>query len=213
MKFPELLRILADEPVFETGFLFAGDVDPRDVRRQLSRWVRAGRIEQLRRGLYCLGAPYRRIEGHPFLVANRLVQPSYVSLQSALAHHGLIPEHVPVVTSVTRGRSGRFQYPSGSFQFRHVAPTLFRGFREVEIQAGQSAWVATPEKALIDLIYLEKGGDSSSFLEGLRLQNLEKLDLGALRTEAAGPGKPKLLRALSTIEVMAREEAKGFDDL
>lgn len=64
---------MGDEPVFEAGLLLAGDVDPSDVRRQLSRWVNAGRLYQLRRGLYALAPPFQKIRPHPFLVANRLV--------------------------------------------------------------------------------------------------------------------------------------------
>ena len=56
MKFARLLEIVGDEPVFETGLLLCGDVDPADVRRQLSRWTRNGQLHQLRRGLYALGA-------------------------------------------------------------------------------------------------------------------------------------------------------------
>lgn len=91
MKFEQLLAAVGDEPVFETGLLLAGEVDPSDVRRQLSRWVASGRLFQLRRGLYALAPPFQKVLPHPFLVANRLVGGSYVSLQSALAHHGLIP--------------------------------------------------------------------------------------------------------------------------
>jgi len=123
MKFEALLQIVEDEPVFETGFLLAGDVDPADVRRQLSRWVKGGRLLQLRRGLYALAPPYRKVKPHPFLVANRLVPGSYVSLQSALAYHGLIPEHVPVTTSVTTGRPQRQESPLGSFVYHHGART------------------------------------------------------------------------------------------
>ena len=119
MRFASLLGIVEDEPVFETGFLLAGDVDPADLRRQLSRWVTGGRLLQLRRGLYALAPPYRKAKPHPFLVANRLVRGSYVSLQSALAHHGLVPEHVPVTTSVTTGRPQRRENPLGSFEYHH----------------------------------------------------------------------------------------------
>lgn len=73
MKFADLLAIVGEEPVFETGLLLAGEVDPADVRRQLSRWVRASRLIQLRRGVYLLAAPYRRVEPHPFVVAGHLV--------------------------------------------------------------------------------------------------------------------------------------------
>src|SRR3954466_2221215 len=99
MKFEELLEIVADDPLFETGVLLAGDVDPANVHRQLSRWVRAGRLHQLRRGLYAVAPPFQKVRPHPFLIANRLVPGSYVSLQSVLANSSLIPESVPVTTS------------------------------------------------------------------------------------------------------------------
>lgn len=69
MRFFDLLRIVGDEPVFETGLLLASDADAADVRRQLSRWTRTGRLVQLRRGLYALAPPYRKVEPHPFVVA------------------------------------------------------------------------------------------------------------------------------------------------
>lgn len=52
MKFSNLLSIVGDQPIFETGLILTGNVDSTDVRRQLSRWVSAGKIRQLRRGLY-----------------------------------------------------------------------------------------------------------------------------------------------------------------
>jgi predicted transcriptional regulator of viral defense system len=98
MEFTHLLEIVGDTPVFETGLLLAGNVDPADVRRQLSRWTAAGRLYQLRRGVYTLAPPFQKVKPHPFVSANALVQPSYVSLQAALAHHGLIPDYTPVTT-------------------------------------------------------------------------------------------------------------------
>ena len=59
MEFRHLLQVVGDEPAFETGLLLAGDVAPADVRRQLSRWVKAGRLYQLRRGLYALAPPFQ----------------------------------------------------------------------------------------------------------------------------------------------------------
>lgn len=52
MNFKELVEIVGDEPVFETDLLLAGAVDPAAVRKQLSRWTTAGKLFQLRRGLY-----------------------------------------------------------------------------------------------------------------------------------------------------------------
>ena len=139
MRFREMLAVVGDEPLFETGLLLAGDVDPNNVRRQISRWTAAGKLHQLRRGLYALAPPYQKTRPHPFLIANRLVRASYVSLQAALAHYGLIPEHVPVVTNVTTARPVEYETPLGHYAFRHVKQSLFYGYRWAEVGNGQSA--------------------------------------------------------------------------
>ena len=206
MKFAELLAVTVNEPVFDTGLLLVGAVCPGDVRRQLSRWAAAGKILQLRRGLYALLAPYQKVKPHPFVVANHLMPASYVSAESALAYYGMIPEHVPLTVSVTTGRPGQRQTPLGSFDHRHVGPALFWGFEAREVAVGQQAYVATPEKALLDLVHLTAGGGSEEHLRGLRLQGLERLDLRRLRAFARRAGKPKLLRAAQTIEALVEEE-------
>lgn len=213
MDFERLLHIVADEPVFETGLLLAGDVNPRHVQRQLSRWVQSGRLYQLRRGLYALAPPYQKVKPHPFLIANRIAHPSYVSLQSALAHYGLIPEYVPLVTSVTTARPGRRETPLGNYAFQHLKPALFFGYRLTELGGGQSAFIAAPEKALLDLVYLQPGGDDPAYLSELRLQNLERLDTDELRQMAARFGRPKLTRAAERIIALARVEAEGYETL
>jgi predicted transcriptional regulator of viral defense system len=213
MQFERLLEIVDDEPVFETSLLLAGQVDPADVRRQLSRWTRAGRLYQLRRGLYALAPPFRKAQPHPFLVANHLVRPSYVSLQSALAFFGLIPEYVPVTTSITSLRPGRWETPLGIYDFRHVKPDLFRDYRLTNLGAGQQAFVATPEKALLDLIHLQPGGDALTYLHELRLQNLERLDLDGLWHLANLTGRPKLQRAVAVLTDLARSESLEYEML
>lgn len=210
MKFTDLLTIIGDEPVFEAGLLLAGDVDPADVRRQLSRWVRAGRLYQLRRGLYAPAPPFQKVKPHPFLVANRLVRGSYVSCQSALAHYGLIPEYVPVVVSVTTARPGRRETPLGLFEFHHIQPKLLCSYQQVDLGGGQKAFIATPEKALLDLIYLYPGADSPDYLRELRLQNLEQLNLDALRRLADLVSSPKLQRAVECVARLAQAEAGEY---
>jgi predicted transcriptional regulator of viral defense system len=167
----------------------------------------------LRRGLYALSPPFQKIKPHPFLVANHLVNASYVSLQSALAHYGLIPEYTPVVTSVTTGRPGRWDTPLGSYEFRHVKTELFRGYRLVEVNPGQQAFVASPEKALLDLIYLQPGGDSPDYLRELRLQNLERLELDELRRQTDLARSPKLRRAAARVAELARIELAEYEPL
>ena len=204
MKFHELVNIVADEPVFETGFLLAGNVDATDLRRQLSRWTRSGRVLQLRRGLYSLAPPWQKIQPHPFLVANRLAQGSYVSGLSALAFAQAIPEYVVEITSCTGGRPCRYRTAFGRFSFRRVKTALRFGYRRVALGGGQAAFLAQPEKALLDLIYLRPGADDMPFLEELRL-NFEVLNLGVLDAYAGQSGVPKLIRAARRIGNLSRQ--------
>lgn len=212
MEFTELVEIIRDEPVFETGLLLAGDANPRDIRRQLSRWRQAGKIYQLRRGLYCLAPPFQKVKPHPFLTANRLIPASYVSLQSALSYHGMIPEYVPVTTSVTTSRPAHWETPLGIFDFRHIQVDFFDGYRFVDLGEKQHAFIASPEKALLDLVYLEPGGGTLDYLAGLRLNHLDRLDSQLISRLVEQFKKPKLLRVMAAIRELAGEEGE-FESL
>ncbi len=213
MKFTYLLKLIGDEPVFESSLLLAGGVDARDVRRQLSRWTEAGRLYQLRRGIYTLAPPFQKVKPHPFVIANRLARGSYVSCQSALAYYGHIPEYVPVVVSVTTARPGRWETPLGIFEFHHVKTDLLRGYQLIDLAGGQKAFIASPEKALLDLIHLHAGGDTPQYLRELRLQNLERLDLDEMQRLAGLTGRPKLKRAAYFVVELARVESREFETL
>ncbi len=199
MDFERLLTLTGDIPLFESSLLLAGEVDPKNVRLQLTRWKNTGRIYQLRRGLYCIAPPYQKEKPHPFVVANYLVRASYVSNQSALAHYGLIPENVIQTISVTAKRPGTWETPLGTFHFYHIKPALLRGYRMIELGGDQQALIATPEKALLDLVYLQQEGDSHLFLEELRLQNLDRLDLGELSKQMVLFETPKISRSYANI--------------
>jgi len=206
MKYVNFLNLVDGEPVFSSAILRTRGISTRELRLQLARWVKAGRLLQLRRSVYMPAAPFRKVEPHPFMVANRLKKASYVSLQSALSFHGLIPESVPAVTSVSTGRPEHLATPVGRFIFRHVKRAMFHGFRAVEVAPSQSAFVALPEKALLDLIHLTPRADSEGYLEELRLENLARLDRPLLLEMARASGSPKLVRAARRLERMARGE-------
>jgi predicted transcriptional regulator of viral defense system len=210
MKFEELLSLVGDQPFFETGLLLAGNVDPNDVRRQLSRWTRAGKVRQLRRGLYTLTPPHRKVTPHPFLLANALLPGSYVSSASALAYYGLIPEYVPRTLSVTLSRPSHWE---GGYIFQHLAPPLFFGYQSMEVDRGQFAFVAQPEKALLDLAHLTPASDTQAYLTQLRLQNLERLDLKRLQEFAARAGKPKWKRVARQVTALTAMEESEYEEL
>jgi predicted transcriptional regulator of viral defense system len=207
VQFQDLLTLVGHEPVFASALLLAGETPEAQVRLQMSRWVAAGKLIQLRRGLYALAPAWRKVEPHPFVVANALQRGSYVSLQSALAFHGVIPEHVARVTSVGPRRPETVRNALGSFQFNHLSSRLSFGYARVEVAARQFAFVAGPEKALLDLVYLTAGGDAAACLRSLRLQNAEAMDRNTLLDTAARSGKPKLLRAARrAVAILADED-------
>lgn len=211
MRFEDVLTIIGNEPLFDTGLLLAGDMNPNYLRRQLAEWVKTGKIWQLRRGLYALAPPHQKVNPHPFLVANRLVSGSYISLEAALAYYDLIPEHVAAVTSVTIKRPGHWENPLGDFFHRHIQPAYFFGFQRLQVDFQQYAYVALPEKALLDLIYLHPDGDTPAYLESLRLQNLDKLNIDRLESLAAESNQLKLQHAARFITDLALEEAASYE--
>jgi predicted transcriptional regulator of viral defense system len=194
MKYSELVHIVSELGCFRTGFAASGR-DLQQVRLQLSRWVADGRVVRLHKGVYALAPPYRKVHVEPFSIANTLKGASYVSLQSALAWHGLIPEFVPAITSVTAGRPQTIATPLGRYEFRHIKKSLFWGYRHVELSGKQEAFVAVPEKALLDLLYLTPGSDAEPYVRQLRLQGLEKIDTGVLEDFARKTDSPKVIRA------------------
>ena len=82
-----------------------------------------------------------------------------------------------------------------------------------DLAAGQKAFVATPEKALVDLVYLQPGGDADTYLHELRLKNLEKLDIDNLQMMAAKSQSPKLIRAAKQIAAMVSKEREEYRTL
>jgi len=212
MEFDSLLKLVRDDPIFESSLFLAGNVDPKLIRIQLSRWVKAGKIYQIRRGLYSIAPPYQKRQPHPFLVANHLQKASYVSLQSALAYYRLIPEVVNITTSVSTGRPERLETPLGIYEFRHIKTEFLFGYRMTDL-GDQNGLVATPEKALLDLIYLQPGGDSIAYLKELRLQNTDGLDKDLLKQQSERFRTPKLQNAVKGILRIMSGESEEFEDL
>ena len=199
MKLGDLAAKVEPNGLFRTGQILAGEHSPANVRSQLNRWVRSGHVLRLRRGVYALVKPYRQAMAHPFSVANVLKKASYVSLQSALAYYGMIPEYVPVTTSVTTSRPEQFETPIGRFEFRHVTNRLFYGFSEKEVAPGEFALLADPYKALVDLLYLTPSSGGSDYLAELRLSSPEGFRLDEFRRTAHLTGSAKVKHAVERI--------------
>jgi predicted transcriptional regulator of viral defense system len=213
MEFADVLGLVGDEPTFDSALLFAGAPDLPYLQRQLSRWVSLGYLKQLRRQHYVLAAPYQKTQPHPFLIANRMVRASYISGESALSFHGLIPEYVPAITSVTTQRPARWTNSYGQFLFQHIKVSSFFGYERVELGQRQSAFVATPEKALLDLVHLRRGADAQGYLQELRLQHFDKIDFKELDHYVERLTSPKLTRAAAHLRAMAAAESSTYEEL
>jgi len=183
MKFSELVRHFRDRPFFESReIVLLFDEPAPQVQARLSRWRRQGKLTQLRRGRYLLSEEDRRSEVSDFYIANYLYRPSYVSLQSALEYYDMIPEAVGMVLSLTTLHGREWQTPAGVFRYRSIGAARFWGYKERgAVRPGDDArqrrfLIASPEKAVLDLFYLEPGDWTDERLEGLRLQNLGAID-------------------------------------
>jgi predicted transcriptional regulator of viral defense system len=200
MKFKELLKLIKEETIFSSSLLMAGNESVFQIRMQLSRWVAEDKIIQIKRGLYAIASPYTNQEPHPFLIANMIKKASYISLQSALEYYGIIPEYVPKITSVTTGRPGVVNSKLGIFIFKHLKKDLFWGYQEQEVIRGTKVFIARPEKALLDLIYLTPNSDNDAYIEELRLQRWEKINIELLLHYAKDFKKPKMERAANLLK-------------
>ncbi len=126
----------------------------------VNRAMKAGELIRLRRGLYMMPDKYRSQPCHPYALAQRLAPGSYVSLETALAFHGWIPEAVYTTASVVPGKKAKEfnTEPLGRFTFHPLAIQAGFFLELVErVQLGeQPVLVAQPVRALLDLVSLKK---------------------------------------------------------
>ena len=136
------------QPLFETKDVAALlGVENSNANKIVSRLARAGLIMPVRRGRWALPTRLNK-----FAIAEHLTSPypAYVSLQSALYHHGMISQIPAVTYVVSLARTRRYQTPVGTFSIHHAGPDFFFGY---EWDDSSSARIATPEKALADIFY------------------------------------------------------------
>lgn len=213
MEWHSLLRKLGGEAWFDLPTLEQLAGEKREhLLVQLHRWCAAGKLVRLRRGMYAFGEEYRKKPVNPAMLANQLYAPSYLSLQWALNYHGLIPEAVYELTSITTRQTKRFENSFGVFSYRSLKRERFWGYRSVAFGSG-TAQLASPEKALIDFWYLDRGAWTLDRMREMRFQNFDVIDEGALRGSVKRFGSRKVKYALSTWEKQRKQETEGTIEL
>jgi len=151
--------------------------------KQISRWQKDGFLIKIKQGFYAF-ADQKIDDYFLFLIANKIYEPSYISLEKALKYYGLIPEEIFQITSVSTKKTNTFNNPIGSFSYRHIKESLFWGYHFIS-NSNQKVLIADAEKAILDYIYLhselktendfkELRINSNSFNENINLDKLNK---------------------------------------
>jgi predicted transcriptional regulator of viral defense system len=187
-------------------------------RAKITALLRNGVIVRVKKGLYVFGKEERRKPLCPELLANLIYGPSCVSLEYALAWHALIPERVETVTSVTCGRSKAFDTPLGRFIYRRIPMMVFPvGVDRVETGDGRAFLIATPEKALADVLVADRRGairsrrEMTAYLrESWRIEESSLNEMNRdLLEELAKCYRSRKVRLLASIVERLKREGKG----
>jgi hypothetical protein len=132
-----------------TGAL-SGYANPRN---QISKLIRNGAIIRVKKGIYVFGPTVGAAPFSHAILAHWIYGPSYLSCETALAYYGLIPERVEATISMTPKRDAQFETPVGRFIYHHIKTAQYiPGITQVELYPNRHVLMATPEKALVDMI-------------------------------------------------------------
>jgi len=195
-------------PVIKSSY-FSLEKKPAYIRRLVSEWLKKEWLIELRRGMYLINEEDVLKDVERLYLANQLFHPSYVSLESALSFHGMIPEGVTQVTSVSTRKTARFSNRLGIFVYSNIKNSLLWGYKQHRL-GKVAALIATPEKALLDLVYLRKGELKSAeeLMESLRLDNLRKTDPSGLILAAKRFNSVKVERVSEELSKLLRKRVK-----
>jgi len=164
LLFRDFERAFHDQPVVaqaEMRLRF-----PQLHRTTLASWIAKGLVLRIRNGFYRIAT--RPITEHErYAIANGIYSPSYVSVRAALGFYGFIPEGVFHVESVTTLPTSRFQFANTWYSYRRVKPSFFFGYRFID-HNGLRVMMATPEKTVLDVLYLHPDVDTIDDFESWR---------------------------------------------
>lgn len=193
---------------FRLSVLDAVYPDHKSIAAKGKRLEDAGEIIRLKRGMYVVAPDVSGIRLNDFLIANHLYGPSYVSMQTALRYYGLTPEHVTETISLTTGTSRNFTNSIGRFRYIHCCDSYFPiGITSIT-ENNVTSLIATPEKALCDLITytpnlnLRYRNEIRNYLEEdlrIDIDDLKGFDINILRECTEKGKKTKMISQLIRI--------------
>ena len=132
----------------------------------LNDWLNNDWIKRIRRFWYA-DSSFNPQGYDYFFIANKIYSPSYISLESALNHYGFIPETTLQITSVSTRKTNLFDTQFGVFSYQSIKNNLYFGYEIIE-NNNRPFTLATPEKAILDYLYLHSEISSTEDFQGLR---------------------------------------------
>ena len=144
-------------PELTTLMLMGAFSEHTSPRKKISSLAQKKLILPIKQGIYLVDEQLRTRFYSNEIFANLIYGPSYVSLETALSHYGFIPERVVLNTSICLGRGKKFSTPIGDFHYYHVKPSIYSaGIQLKEVFTDTCCLYASPEKALLDFIYIRE---------------------------------------------------------
>lgn len=142
-------------------------IESKFDKRRLNEWQAKGYIKKIAKGYYIF-TDMAINENVLFDIANKIYNPSYVSLEIALSYYRLIPESVYEITSVTTKKTNGLKTPLAQFSYRSVKADLFFGYKLAKYD-NKSFKIAEAEKALLDYFYFNPRLKTADDFEGIRI--------------------------------------------
>lgn len=171
-------------------------------RNNFVRWVKKGYLVRLRQGYYTF-PEYKSQPDFALYVANRIYRPSYISLHTALAFYGIIPEAIVQFTSVSPLKTISFNNSFGDYIYKSVKKELMFGYELKQADGGLTLLFASPEKAIADLFYLYPFYNDTESMLGLRLDEdflHDHLNISLLDEMVSGFGNKNLTKRVELLK-------------
>jgi predicted transcriptional regulator of viral defense system len=137
----------------------------------LQRLEKANLLKRVVKGKYLFSLK----EINDYELANLLLTPSYLSLESALSFYGILAQFPYTITSVTPLKTKKSIYNEKEFEFAHLKKEYFFGYVKKD-----NFLIALPEKALLDELYFISKGLIRISLDELNLSLISRNKLGRM---------------------------------
>jgi len=181
MNFIRFKNQLQDLPVFTINDI--RKIEPSFQPDRLTDWLEKGYIKRIIRNNYVF-SDLKLSEETLFFIANKIYEPSYISMESALSFYKLIPDQVFAITCLSTRKTTKFETGIGTFLYRSIKPEIFFGYRLVKFN-NMVFKIAEIEKVILDYFYLRSELKDDSYFYELRINDeefKERVDINKLKS-------------------------------